>query len=704
MLDKPADKAKDHSEALKQLIKWAVVQNYAEDMDEEKLGNLGKRVVEGYEIDKESRKDWEAEAKLAMDAVLQKSAEKSHPWPKAANVKYPLLTTATLQFGARSLPAIVQGDRVVKVKVVGRDPMGMKRARAERVSLHMSYQILKQMDGWEENTDILLHQMPALGDGFKKVYWDDEDSKPCSEMISAMNVIVNQSTKSLKTVPRISHEVELYPHQIEERIRGGTYLEFDYETLGGGPLAAEPSNSTDTMHDDPERPHLFIEQHCYIDMDEDGLKEPWIVTVHKDSAKVVRVVANYDFKQAKFGKNGKLIKLPRYQYFVHFPFLPDPNGGFYGIGYGRLLRSIGDTINTVLNQMLDAATLQNKGGGFIGSGMDLKKNTLNIRMNQWTFLNIPGQNIRDAIVPHNFPGPSPVLFNLLGLMVDMGKQISNVQDVMTGDVKAQTMQPTTLLALVEQGMKVYTSILKRVFRSMGEEFQLLYRLNKRYPDEQAYQDLIDWQEPVAQLQQAAQLESQGQPIPPELEEFLTPPTMAGDYAEADCDITPIADPSAATDMQKMAKAQLQMTLAEHPMLGPTLNMSEVAKRVLEAAQIEDVEQIMAGPQAVDPKTEAMKDAEIAKKNSEAIKNAAQADKFDKEAEAKQHEIDVERAHIISGDTDADKSMARAVQASQIAKNQHDSVYDRHDMAVKTHQTLIAQQEADKPDPKPKAAA
>lgn len=700
MLDKPSkDTPKAHTEATIQLIHWAGMQNYATELKEEKREEIANRVIEGYEIDKLSRKDWEDEAKLAMDAVLQKTEQKSHPWPKASNIKYPLLTTATLQYGARTLPAIIQGDRVAKVKVVGSDRDGLKAARAERVSLHMSYQILKEIDGWEEGMDTLVHQQPALGDAFKKVYWDDEEKNPCSDFCSAMNVIVNQNTKSLRTVPRISHEVELYPHQIEERIRGESFLDFDYDELGGGPLSAEPTGKdADQQQNDPERPHLFIEQHCYMDMDEDGLKEPWIATVHKDSGKLVRMVANYDIKAMKTGKDGKIIKLPRYQYFVHFPFLPDPNGGFYGIGYGRLLRSIGETINTALNQMIDAATLQSKGGGFIGSGLDLKKNKIDVRMNEWMVVNTMGQKIREAIVPHEFAGPSPVLFNLLNLMVDMGKQIASVQDVLTGDVKAQTMQPTTLLALVEQGMKVYTSILKRVFRSLGEEFTLLYRINKRYPDEKAYQNLIDWQEPIDKLQQAAQLEQQRQPIPPELEKALTQPTMAADYAEDDCDITPVADPSAATDMQKMAKAQLKMTLAEHAVLGPTLNAGQVTRSILEAAQEEDIEKFMAPAPQPDPLTQAQVQAKIARDHGAAIKDAALADKADKEAEAIQHQTDVERAHILSGTTDADHQMARAVQASQIEKNQHDAVIGHVGNAIKSRQTDIAQQEADKPEP------
>jgi chaperonin GroES len=139
-----------------------------------------------------------------------------------------------------------------------------------------------------------------------------------------------------------------------------------------------------------------LEQHRYEDLDGDGLREPWIVTVHKSSGKAVRVVAGYDLGKADIGEDGEIIELPRENYFIGFPFLPDPNGGYYGIGYGRLLRALGESVNTVLNQIIDAAHLQIAGGGFIGSGLNTKSATQRIEMNKWTNVSTPGVKIREA--------------------------------------------------------------------------------------------------------------------------------------------------------------------------------------------------------------------------------------------------------------------------------------------------------------------
>lgn len=655
---------------LDQLAAWAQSPNIAGEIDKDTLSQIAARVIAEFEIDKTSRSDWETEARLAMDAVLQKAEPKNYPFEGASNIKYPVLTSAVLQFGARTYPAIIPGDRVVKAKVIGPDPDGLKQARGERVSLHMSYQLLKEIEGWEEDMDTMVHQLPALGHAFKKVYRGG-DGRLCVVMRSALNVVVNQGARDLKSVPRITDIIDdIYPHQIEERIRAGTFVEFDYGAASpAAAMSVGASTASSGGASDVDAPHIFLEQHRYEDLDGDGLREPWIITVHKESATVVRVTAGYDLDNAKVREDGTIVALPRERYFFGYPFLPDPNGGYYGIGFGRLLRALGEAVNTTLNQIIDAAHLQNAGGGFIGSGLNVRKATLQVEMNKWTTINVAGKTIRDAIVPHAFAGPSPVLFNVLGLLLDASKGIASVQDVLTGEAKAQTMQPTTLLALIEQGLKVYTSIVKRLFRSLQAELAQIFALNKRYPDEEAYARVIDWTPPqsiVAQVQQveqmAAQAAEQGLPpppqLPPSLLKHLEQPTMAGDYDYLNCDIVPIADPSQVTDMQKMAKAQLIMETQEHP----NANKEAGLRRVYQAANIEDVDQlIIPTPAGPDPLMAENAKAEIEKKRAGAMKDLALADKAAVETEGAKQQIAIEHAQIESGGMDEDAALTRETQ-------------------------------------------
>ena len=121
--------------------------NLAEDLHEDDLDEIGRLVCENYEVDEQSRRKWKIKMEDATKLALQLTEPKSYPWPNAANIKFPLLTVASMQFAARAYPALVKAPDLVKFRVQGSDPEGIKAARAQRVSSHMSYQLLEQDEG-----------------------------------------------------------------------------------------------------------------------------------------------------------------------------------------------------------------------------------------------------------------------------------------------------------------------------------------------------------------------------------------------------------------------------------------------------------------------------------------------------------------------------------------------------------------------------
>lgn len=570
----------------------ASLSNAAEEIEEEELGNIGGQVVREYRIDKDSRSEWEDRAKRAMDLARQKKESKSTPWPDASNVKYPLLTTAALQFAARAYPAIVDGPRIVKCAVMGADPDGAKASAADRVSQHMSFQLGYEVPDWECDIDTLLHQIPIVGCAFKKVYADP--SKPagfCSDMISAFDLVVNQKAKSLETVPRITHVFPLYPHEVTERQRTGVFLEVDLK------------HTSDTG-DDEDAPLMFLEQHRYLDLDDDDVMEPWIVTVHEASQKVVKIRAAFDPAEIEFDRaKPRITRIKRKDYFVKVPFIPDPEGGFYDVGFGHLLEPISDVIDTTINQMMDAGTLQNGGGGFIGGGVDLGKgkSTISLRPGEYKTIRTAGPDLRQSIYNMEHPGPSKVLFDLLSLMIDAGKDIAAIQDILVGDTpRVQT--ATTTMAAIEQGLKVFTAIYKRIFRALKAEFRMIFDINKTTLRMPKYLALLD------------------QPVSP------------NDY-QGEFDVMPVSDPNAITDMQRMSRAQLVMEEAKNG--NPTINLHEATKRMMEAARIERVEELMVPPpEGPSPQEQLVEDGlkvDIDLKLAQIDKTRAETDKVAAEA-------------------------------------------------------------------------
>lgn len=637
---------KPHRAVIAKLEKFIDSPNIAEDLSETLLMNLGQKVVEEYELDERTRDEWREKAEKAMKSALQEDQPKNWPFQNSSNVKWPLVTTAALQFNARAYPALVDNDGPVKGRVVGSDkgipqidqqtgqqaiqvlddgqgnqipvPLwqqepGAKQAQADRISEHMSWQLLEEMEEWEEDTDTLLMQLPIIGCVFRKVYHDETTGRNRSDVCSPFDVVVNQKAKSLSDTPRITHIIELYPHQVEERIRAELYSEIDV-------------GLQQDADGDESAPHEFLEQHRMMDLDEDGLEEPYIVTVHKETSQVMRIVANYDLESIRENERGnRIISIKRRDFFVKYAFIPDPEGGFYDLGFGHLLQSLAASIDTTVNQILDAATLQNAGGGFIGSGLRLPKSLIRREPGLWQPVSAAGGVIRDAMVPHQDPGPSPVLFNLLGFLIEAARDITATKDILTGDTGGRNIQATTALALIEQGLKVFTAIYKRVFRSFKKEFQLLFDLNSRHLPEQVYFNVLDDPKAVAR----------------------------SDYDAEQFNVIPQADPRIVTDMQRLARAQV--LLETQPI--NTQATQVILRRYYEAAGIEDVDELLPPQQASPDQVMALEqmdreisktEAETQKLKSETVKNLGAVEEqeqrlaFDVATEEDRQEMEEER--------------------------------------------------------------
>ena len=399
------------------LMAFLEAQNLVSEIDETLLAEIARKAIDGYKLDVQSREDWKSRVTAAMDLAMLLGEEKTYPFKGAANVKYPLLTTAALQFNARAYPAIIQGDRIAKCKVNGDDKDGTKAARSERVSDHMSWQNSTEMPEWEEDTDRLLMILSITGCVFRKRYWDPTLARQCSRLVTADRLVINYRTRSLEDVPRISEEMWLYPYEIQERINDGRFIEFDYGD-------AKPDDADQSGQTDDDGPHKFIEQHRLIDLDGDGYPEPYIGTIHLETETICRVVPNFNAQSVRVTADGRIASIRRQDYYTKYTFMPSPDGGAYGLGLGWLLLSTTEAINTTMNEMLDAGHLANLQGGFISAAAGLREKSIKLSMGEFKVINVSGP-LNQAIVPMPFSGPSAVLFQLLGLLIEQGRDVSS---------------------------------------------------------------------------------------------------------------------------------------------------------------------------------------------------------------------------------------------------------------------------------------
>jgi len=527
--------------------------NVAQFLTDEELRNIGQKVVREYDIDKNSRADWETTIEKATILARQLHEEKTTPWPGAASVKYPLITSAIIQFAARVYPEIIQGFEVVKAQIKGEDPDGQKEQRAQRVSQHMSWQCLSQMKGWEESMDKLLHVLPNAGTVFKKTYWDPINRLNRSDMLLPLDVVIHYKAKDMDTVRRITHVYPVYVNDIWERVKEGIWLDIKLPPEVDQDQPAEEDAAQD-----------MLEQHRFLDLDGDGYQEPYVVTVHRASCQVVRIKARFEAEDVILTESGKEIKrIEPTQFFTKYGFIPSPDGSIYDIGFGTLLYALNAAINTVTNQLLDSGSLANLQGGFIDRSIRETGGAKPLKLGEFRKVKMgAGGRLQDRIMFAPTKEPSLVLFQLLGFLVEAGKEVSSIKDVITGTPPGANVPAATVLALIEQGLKTFSAITKRVYRALGAEFQKLYKLNGIYMEqEEVYRTLLD-------SQAAAYRE---------------------DYRTGDLDILPVADPNMASDVVRVAKTQ---ALFETISGRPNVDEDEITRRGIQMLQVPDPDKII----------------------------------------------------------------------------------------------------------------
>ena len=537
-----------------------LITNLAPKQNNNTIADLTNKVIEGYKLDLDSRSEWEELNKQIISLIKLLTQKKTYAGDVIANVKYPLIINACIQFAGRAYPELIKGNEVVKGKIIGADPDDKKFERAKRICDFMSFQVLNKMQNWEEDLDQLLFTLPAIGCVFKKSYFNSLERQNVSALAYADDVVVNYKAQSLERAPRITHKIYLYHNEIVERIAAGVFIDFDIKELG---QATDPDGNSDE-----ETPHLFLEQHRWYDLDDDGYQEPYIVTVHEESQKLVRIAPRFatdgiirkSNDDGTSNAEGPIIKIVPEQYFTRYLFMPSIDGGFYGMGFGSLLMSNNSAVNTLINQLIDAGTLSNRQSGFLGRGLRIGRGkSIQLKAGEWKPVESTGDDLRKNVFAMPVREPSQTLFALLGMLIEAGKELAGMTEILAGNSPGANVPAESVLALIEQGLQVYSAVHKRIYRAQYKEFSKLRRLNALYLDQMTYQTVLD--DDAADIQ--------------------------ADFSTHDFDVIPVSDPDSTTMMQRIMKAKAMLELR-----GQGLNDMEINRRYLLAMNINDIEKIL----------------------------------------------------------------------------------------------------------------
>lgn len=528
--------------------------NLAEDMSEGELSVIGSDLAELVEKDKQAREKRDKQYEEGIRRTgLGDDAPGGAGFQGASKVVHPMLTEACVDFSSRVMKEIFPPTGPAKEKIYGKMTKP-KYEKAQRITRFLNWQMTRQMPDFRAELEQMSTQMPLGGVQYIKVTWNKRTKRPNPMFVSVDDVYLPYAATNFYQAERKTHVQYITSLEYNRRVSSGMYRDID---IVASPITPETSaserandkiegRSADGYNADGLRTIFEIYVQYDIEGDEPA---PYIITIDKNTQRVLSIYRNWE------EDDDLQMEL---HWIIEFPFLPWR--GAYPIGLTHMIGGLSAGATGALRSLLDSAHINNfpgliklKGGA---GGQTDRVDPTEIKEIEGSF----GQDdIRKVMMPLPFNPPSPVLFSLLGFLVDAAKGVVRTTFEELSDTNNNTPVGTTL-ARMEQGMVVFSSIHARVHDAMGRLLELLYRINKYYMDEQEIYD--------------------------ETGELLA---YRKDF-EGPIDVIPVSDPNIYSETQRFAQVQAVMQRAQAmPMV---YDVRKVEEMFLKQLKVPDGESLL----------------------------------------------------------------------------------------------------------------
>lgn len=530
--------------------------NLAEYLDEGALSDLAGEMLENFQTDKDSRKDWEKTYFDGLELLGLNMQERMEPWEGACGVFHPILSEAVVRFQADSIMETFPASGPVRTQIIGKITKNKEDAAA-RVREDMNYQLTVKMPEYRAEHERMLWSLALAGSAFKKVYFDPNLDRQVAVFIPAEDFVVPYGASDLLTCERYTHVMRKTVNEVKKLQIAGFYRDVDlpepeYGSVDRSDLKAQ-SDEANIVHDDR---YQILEMHVDLDIEDDPLRDengiaiPYVVSVEKQTQTVLAIRRNWN-------PDDKL-KAKRL-HFVHYVYIP--GFGFYGYGLIHLIGGHAKSSTSILRQLVDAGTLANLPGGLKTRGLRIKGDDTPISPGEFRDVDVASGKISENIAFLPYKEPSQVLLALMDRIVDQGRGLAAVSELKITDVNKETPVGTTL-ALLERSLKVMSAVQARLHASMKIEFMLLAAIIAEFaPDEYEYE--------------------------PQTDDEMVPATRS-DYEVTE--IIPVSDPNAATMSQRVVQYQAALQLAQ---TAPQLyDMAQLHRQMLEILGVRNVAKLI----------------------------------------------------------------------------------------------------------------
>ena len=500
--------------------------NLAEFMTEGELDEVSGDLVDSFESDKRSRKDWEQTYKTGLDLLGLKIENRTEPWPGACGVFHPILTEATVRFQSEAIMETFPPSGPVKTKIVGKEDKFADKA-ADRVKDYMNFVLTEKMFNYRSEHERMLWSLPLTGSAFKKIYYDEYLKRPEAMFVAADDFVAPYGASDLESCERFTHVMRKTKNEIRKLMVAGFYRDIDLDdppelTIDDVKKNEAEAQGIDIVKDDR---YLLLEMNVNLDIETDPYRAegeieiPYVVTIEKYTGRILSIYRNWDEEDDTYRRRMHYVK---YDYV--------PGFGFYSYGLIHLIGGHAKSATSLLRQLIDAGTLANLPGGLKTRGMRIKGDETPIMPGEFRDVDLPSGKIQENIAFLPYKEPSQTLLALFDKIVEQGRSMAAVADLKIADVDQNTPVGTTL-AVLERMLKIMSAVQARMHATLKKEFGLLKAIISETPPTQ-YEYNVDPSRMV------------------KMEDFER------------VDIIPVSDPNASTFSQRLLQYQAVMQLSQ----------------------------------------------------------------------------------------------------------------------------------------------
>lgn len=568
-------KMEDSSAAIEETKRF--YRNLLDDLDPSETAEIGAHLVDMSDKDKSARS---ARDDLYEEGIKRTGLGDEAPggatFRGASRTVHPMLAKACVDFGARAIKEIMPSSDIVRPFIPG-EVTRPRLEKAKRKTAYMNWQFKTQMPEFRSELEQVLTQLPLAGSQYLYLIYDRDKGRPVPQFWPIDDVVIPFAATNFYTSERTTMIERITEFEFKRRVSNGQYADIGVASVAfSEPERTRAGEASDRIegreqsgeNEDGMREIRRIFTYLEIEDDEVLAREaepkrkssagklryaPYVVEVEAGTRRALSIVRNWE-------KSDK--RMQPMHWLIDFTFLYWR--GAVGVGLTHLIGSLSGTATGAMRALLDSAHVNNmptavrlKGANVSGQSVEL--NACSITEIEGS-LGSTDPDIRKLIMAIPFNPPSPVLYQLLAFVTEQGEGV--VRTTFDGLLESaqQNMPVGTMLAMVEQGMKVLGAIHLRLYDSMSRTLGVLERINRMYIDEE---DILD----EAGVLIAKRSDFQG-PL----------------------DVIPVADPETFSDAQRFAQIQM---VAQRAITMPQLyDLRKVEELILERTNIPEAKELL----------------------------------------------------------------------------------------------------------------